>query len=103
MLGVDLVIVLSLNAACSIYMVAVPKAEEYYATDVKRTTAEEQYKTEEDLNNDKNESMSKLGNTMNHLEKHEPFNDELFAQHPIDNHTLLAMASNPQNEMTLHS
>lgn len=67
MLGVDLVIVLSLNAACSIYMVAVPKSEDYYATDVKRTTAEEHYKTEEDLNNDKNESMSKLGNTFNHL------------------------------------
>lgn len=65
MMGVDLVIVISLNSALSIYMVAVPKPEEYYATDVKRTTMEENYKTEEDLNNDKNSSISKLGNGNN--------------------------------------
>lgn len=37
MLGIDLVVILAINVAVSIWMVAVPKPEEYYATDIKKT------------------------------------------------------------------
>lgn len=40
MLGVDLLLVLIINVSVSIYMIAVPKTDEYYTTDVKKTTAE---------------------------------------------------------------
>jgi hypothetical protein len=60
MLGVDLLIVLVLVAAITVWMVAVPKPEDYYLPDVRKFSMEDNYRTEEDINHEKSQSYAKL-------------------------------------------
>jgi len=51
MLGIDLMIVIVLIVVITVWMVAVPKSEDYYASDVKKFNMEDNFRTEEDINN----------------------------------------------------
>lgn len=97
MLGLDLMIVIVLVVVVTVWMVAVPKSQEYYASDIKKFNTEFNYRTEEDMNNQKNQSYNKLfsvGSVPNNLEKVNDFsnNDEV-AINSVNNNTLILVTA----------
>lgn len=103
MLGVDLLIVLVLVAAITVWMVAVPKPEDYYLPDVRKFNMEDNYRTEEDINHEKSQSYAKLVSAAYHQDASLPdipLNQEP-NEHPIDQKTLILMASSEEDNPPL--
>jgi hypothetical protein len=59
-------IVIVFMVIITVWMVAVPKSDDYYASDIKRSNTEDNYRTEADMNNnDKSHSYNKLFSVSN--------------------------------------